>query len=313
MTRETDAPIIDIPPGATASPGPELPADPHHSWQAVTNLLDNIHCEATSFYYATYTAPWSLQSMGPREVLSYLIEQGGAVLDLAGARFELDVGDLLVIPHGTRHRLSCRDNSNGAELGHANLRIDTDRAAPLLRMLPVAIVFRGENGQVAAWLRPMIQLINQLRDASDAGDQAIVRRFSEAAIIRAIQEYLHYAHVRGGALSRSQLFRIAPAVRAIHHAPDRKWSVAALARESGMSRTVFATSFTEAMGEPPAQYLLNVRMAMAQELLRTSPLPLSDVAYRVGYANEGALARAFKRRFGLSPVGFRNAQTDDPD
>lgn len=48
------------------------------------------------------------------------------------------------------------------------------------------------------------------------------------------------------------------------------------------------------------------RMEVGAELLQSTSLPVRDVARRVGYTNPSHFARAFRRRYGLSPSTHRN-------
>ena len=56
-----------------------------------------------------------------------------------------------------------------------------------------------------------------------------------------------------------------------------------------MSRTRFFDRFTELVGEPPAKYLARWRSLVA-DLLRQRNLSTSEIAERVGYTDEDALA-----------------------
>ena len=58
------------------------------------------------------------------------------------------------------------------------------------------------------------------------------------------------------------------------------------------------------MNEAPGQYLANIRMAVARELLGSGNLPVAEVAARTGYGTQVAFSRAFKRRYGASPSRF---------
>ncbi|MEV0698178.1 AraC family transcriptional regulator [Saccharopolyspora sp. NPDC050389] len=56
---------------------------------------------------------------------------------------------------------------------------------------------------------------------------------------------------------------IGAALRAMHAAPDKPWTLAALAREAGVSRTTLASRFAKLVGEPPLTYLTEWRMTLA--------------------------------------------------
>jgi len=59
------------------------------------------------------------------------------------------------------------------------------------------------------------------------------------------------------------------------------------------------------VGDTPLAYLTNWRMLNAKEILRSSNLPLMEVAERVGYTSEAAFSRAFKRENAQSPSAYR--------
>ncbi len=52
------------------------------------------------------------------------------------------------------------------------------------------------------------------------------------------------------------------------------------------------------------------RMAAAAELLAGQAIPVADVARLVGYSGGSHFARAFRRRYGLSPARFRERARD---
>jgi AraC-like DNA-binding protein len=88
---------------------------------------------------------------------------------------------------------------------------------------------------------------------------------------------------------------------------DRPWTVRALARESGLSRTAFSTRFRAVTGEPPIQHLARVRLSQAAAYLASANLTIDAIAARIGYASDASLSKAFKRHFGVSPGSYRAA------
>lgn len=86
----------------------------------------------------------------------------------------------------------------------------------------------------------------------------------------------------------------------MHEAPEREWTLEALAQVAGMSRSAFAATFREQVGTTPGQYLQAWRVRLAQKALRRGR-PLKVIAAEVGYGSEAALSRAFKAQTGQSP------------
>jgi AraC-like DNA-binding protein len=91
----------------------------------------------------------------------------------------------------------------------------------------------------------------------------------------------------------------------IHLAPEKPWTVESLAREAGMSRTVFADRFTNLVGMTPLAYVTHWRMERARRDIRETDLPLIDIAENIGYSSEAAFNRAFKRQFNQTPGQVR--------
>ncbi len=83
------------------------------------------------------------------------------------------------------------------------------------------------------------------------------------------------------------------------------WTVTSLARRVGLSRPAFARRFRESEGTSPKRYLAALRLDEAARLLRVTDAGLAQVAVRVGYSSEFAFNRAFKRRHGWAPGGYR--------
>jgi AraC-like DNA-binding protein len=97
--------------------------------------------------------------------------------------------------------------------------------------------------------------------------------------------------------------RIGRALRIMHSDAKRPWTLAALAREVGMSRSAFASRFAQLVGVPPIEYLANWRMTLAKGALASSPdVPMADIAEMAGYQSVSAFSTAFKRDTGYSPT-----------
>jgi transcriptional regulator GlxA family with amidase domain len=94
------------------------------------------------------------------------------------------------------------------------------------------------------------------------------------------------------------------AIRQIHSAPSRPWTVVELAKKTALSRSTFFDRFAQAVGMPPMEYLLAWRMALAKGLLRRQELGIEEVAERVGYGSASSFSTAFSRHFGQPPSQY---------
>ena len=83
------------------------------------------------------------------------------------------------------------------------------------------------------------------------------------------------------------------------------FSVAALAQHLGCSPRTLNRRFVRALGDPPSVYVQRCRAEEAARLLRSTDASISEIAARVGYAEEGALRKSFQRTFQSSPLQYR--------
>lgn len=81
-----------------------------------------------------------------------------------------------------------------------------------------------------------------------------------------------------------------------------------LAIFANMTIATLERRFKEHLGITPQRFLLETRMAAAAKLLQNSPLPITEIAYQVGYQNNTSFTRAFKRYTGKAPSHFRKTQ-----
>lgn len=80
-----------------------------------------------------------------------------------------------------------------------------------------------------------------------------------------------------------------------------------LAAIAGWSRYHFIRQFKHSTGLAPHQFLLNLRVERAGNLLRNCAIPVADVALRTGFSDQSHLTRIFKKHFGLTPCEFRRS------
>lgn len=81
----------------------------------------------------------------------------------------------------------------------------------------------------------------------------------------------------------------------------------------GLSLHRFHHLFAREAGEPPGEYLRRVRLDAAATRLRWTNERAADIAANLGYASQSSFNKAFVRRYGMTPIGFRNAREQWPN
>lgn len=84
-------------------------------------------------------------------------------------------------------------------------------------------------------------------------------------------------------------------------------SVKQLASLVNLSEKRFIMNFKNTVGLSPGQYINQLRMRKAVELIGNTDKKVSEIAQILGYADQYAFSKAFKRSFGESPANFRNS------
>ena len=94
--------------------------------------------------------------------------------------------------------------------------------------------------------------------------------------------------------------------------PQKKHTVAELARLCGYSPGRFSHLYKQLYGMTPMQNVLEARIEMAKRLLAYGGMAVGDVAEACGFQNIYYFSRCFKERTGTSPSSIAKAQTAMP-
>lgn len=86
----------------------------------------------------------------------------------------------------------------------------------------------------------------------------------------------------------------------------RDVSVTSMAAQARLEERTFQRRFKAATGLKPIEYVQNLRVAKARELLEFTRRPVDQVAWAVGYEDPAAFRRVFQRYLGLSPGEYRS-------
>jgi AraC-like DNA-binding protein len=315
--------------------------------------LGRLRLDGAIFFRSEFTEAWAYESPAAaaeladrlrpgaeRLIIFHIVARGSCWISLVdGERHRASTGDVIVLPYGDPHRMGGEQparcvpifslldpppwnrlpvvrHGSGGEPTHivcGYLHSTDPLFDPRLRALPPAFVVHPPEGPAARWVRSSVDYALEMSSPTPAADPASTR-LPELLLIEILRQHLSSgpAVERGwiGALRDPVL---APALAQLHAAPDRRWTVAELAAEASVSRSVLDDRFRQLLGQSPIRYLTAWRMHVAVEMLESTDLGVAQIARRVGYESEEAFSRAFKRSFGSSPSVWRTSKRDgDP-
>ena len=90
---------------------------------------------------------------------------------------------------------------------------------------------------------------------------------------------------------------------------DEQLRVEDMADAVGMGRTVFFGKLKEIVGLSPSDFLKQVRMQRAEQLVRRSRLTFSEIAYSVGFTDPKYFTKCFKKQTGMTPSEYRQKES----
>lgn len=77
-----------------------------------------------------------------------------------------------------------------------------------------------------------------------------------------------------------------------------------------LSRSYLYKMFIKNLGISPQRYLINLRLYKATLLLKSTKLPIGEVASSVGYSDSLLFSKTFSKHFSISPLNYRNNQVN---
>ncbi len=107
------------------------------------------------------------------------------------------------------------------------------------------------------------------------------------------------------------LYQISRVISRIHEDFFRTLEVRTLAEEAGMSVSSFHSNFKSVTSTSPLQYIKNIRLHKAKELIQQEGEKAYEAAMRVGYESSSQFNREYKRLFGITPAKDRAASPED--
>lgn len=306
-------------------------------YDLLTDVMEQVRLEAPVFFTADLAAPYGISVVRDGRAPFYAVRSGVGRIKI-GQRAErvVHAGDVLLLPGGAPHVVRSGPDAKlvpfdawlaGHPLDHRGyvrhrgpgpvtrvtggfFSAQSVKVNPLFAALPPLIHLRGTDPHVRRWLQPTLAFIDAEIASDLQGARTVLRRMADVLFIQAVRAHLasQDRRTRGWLLGLSDR-RIARALEAIHRQTAEPWTLDALAREAGMSRTAFAVTFKALVGESPIAYLERWRVLRAANALRAEGLSLSRAAEAVGYRSDVVFAKAFKRVTGVSPGRYRRGRT----
>lgn len=157
---------------------------------------------------------------------------------------------------------------------------------------------------------PLIQQIALALQSDLARGHPIGYLFGDSLVIalasRLLQSYTILKPQLPSDRSGLPAYRLKQASEYIESHLGQTFTLTKLADELDLSLYYFSRQFKQSTGIAPHQYITRRRIEQAKQLLWHSQLPITDIAFQVGFATPSAFTRLFRQLTGITPKAYRN-------
>jgi AraC-like DNA-binding protein len=93
----------------------------------------------------------------------------------------------------------------------------------------------------------------------------------------------------------------------INSNPCHKYTVDELADILGISKSTINRCFKKYLNTTPAKYIMDVKLQEAEKLLRTTVVPISEIAYTYGFSSQSHFSKCFAEKYQKTPLQYRKS------
>jgi AraC-like DNA-binding protein len=312
----------------------------------LSEVLKVVKLQGAIFYNGEFSSPWSFCSPPSHTVAPYVAPGAGHVIIyhlvtngrasarlMDGERIALEAGDLVIFPHGDEHIIEngsptktvdlvkelAQIVANGLKVSRFGgggevttficgfMACDPQLSQVFLSGLPPVFKVSIRDDASGRWLENSIRFSVNATDRSVAGGEAVLAKLSEVLFVETLRFYIAQLPAeQTGWLAGARDSEVGKTLALMHRNPAHPWTIASLAKEAGVSRSVLAERFRYYLNQSPMVYLTRWRLQLGAQMLASTSHPVAQIAAEVGYESEAAFNRAFKRDFTVPPARFRS-------
>ena len=260
--------------------------------------------------------------------LHYVIAGSGILLTRSGDRIDLVPGSMVIVPAGVAYQLegtgtedenltlakNClplelgleavgsTDGEGGIVMACASIKATYQRLHGLFDHLSVPIAIHPRQHETIGTV--LTAVLNEMANPQP-GSNALIALLMKQVLVYLLRQYCESGNCQVAWLSALEDPQLAGVLEQMIDEPGRRFSLELLADSAGMSRSAFAQRFKAAFGRSPMDFLKELRLQRAAQLLKTSDRPVKSIADQVGFDSRSHFSRSFTDYYGSSPAEFR--------
>ena len=291
-------------------------------------LLDNLELKVDPFAACRLADGWRLRLPCNDWVTFHYILQGKGELRLgSGETLALIPSTLAIMPPRLDHAIQC-----GAVVHEAGIEGQGDTKASLCEFVAgpldelcmtvacgrINVSYAGGAGLFdylkeaivldfsdSPQVRHIFEALIDEYQGAEAGRTAMMAALMNQCLIHVLRRVSQEADGSLPWLSALDDPRLAPVIETMLNHPEQPHTLEMLAEIANMSRSTFIRHFEQYFGRTPMDYLRDVRLRRAAQLLRVDGFSVDGIASKVGFASRSHFSHAFHDQYGCSPMEFR--------
>ena len=291
-------------------------------------LLTTLSVRVQAFAICEIEKGWRL-AVEPTQavVIHYILAGSGTVAVDNGEPVAFGPDCVVVVPAGVSQTFgdsdpcariaAASDNCKPRPDGLLNVTAGAGEPSILCACGSIAATYAGALGLFDLLREPIVEqascgaMREIFRSISDEiarpalGTQAVAEALMKQCLVLLLRQHLNGSGAASPFFSALRDCRLTRAVAAVVERPAAIHTVDGLAALAGMSRSTFTERFTGIYRQSPIEFVQNVRLRLAAQLLVSTDMPVKVIAGNVGYGSRSYFTRAFRARYGGDPTTYR--------
>lgn len=276
--------------------------------------MNTPNLQVLNIGHATVGNNWNWNDVDSPFARIYCVTDGHAWIIMNNRKVELCAGKLYMVPAYTRHSYRCEKS-----LSHYYVHVyESMRSGSIFDRYELPVELPAANGDKEFFedlcrRHPESRLtaFNPETYDNNNGLAASTRRFDElgdaekmyirGAVLMLLSRFIAAGKPRPVSADR----RIESAISYIDEHLDSAIRLDTLADTACMSKAYLIRMFRLGFGMTPMAYINRRRVEKAQLMLLTTEMPVKEIAYTLGFADNSYFNRLFKKYTGHTPMSYR--------
>ena len=243
-----------------------------------------------------------------------IITEGYGIHSIDGIDYPVSAGDIFVFQGKTKHHFKERHGLSmhnimydNRRLQHSFKNLQGDAGYNAMFLLEPAYRRRHRfksrlriSRRSLAHVEAIVHKIQDEQEQQLAGSDTLMLSMLLELIVFFSRQYSKVDIPQAKAL-----YRIGKIIGRLETQYKKDWNIPQLSKVAGMSKSSLISTFKNATGYSPIDYLIRIRLQKAAELLIETEESLGEIAVQCGFHDSNYLTRQFRRVYNLTPRQFR--------